>query len=141
MATPPNIKEIRVEDYPQEMQDTISKLAYSLNDFMRQVIDIVDGNIDTNNLSRNIVRVTIKTGPDAGGGIGPVLNTPIQVSTGISSRRVIGVNLINWSGASLTTMPAIDWTPDDSLIKINSISDLPADSQITLTLELIPENN
>ena len=56
-----SVRRIRVEDYPEESRATISALAPILNSFMEQVVNIMDGNIDYENLRRDLVTVDVTT--------------------------------------------------------------------------------
>lgn len=52
-----NIKRLVREDFPEEYQDLIDKLAYSLNPFMEQVSSGFDNQIDMSNLDQQIITI------------------------------------------------------------------------------------
>ena len=140
MSRVPDIKRIRVEDFPEDQQELVGKLAYALNTFMDQTINVLNGNVDMINLAQEIKDITVKT--DGGGA---VLNTPIQVQTGIN-RKVTGILCIKADNlGNILTYPTgnpwVSWTIDGSIIKIQNITDLTASSDWRLRLLIIGENS
>ena len=51
MATPPNIRRIRTEDFDDEYKGLVSKLSYAINEFQDQTIFNLNKGIDFKNLN------------------------------------------------------------------------------------------
>lgn len=54
-----NVQRIIIEDYPDEHKDTVAKLATVLNFFMENVVSTVNGQLDFDNLKRQLVTIDI----------------------------------------------------------------------------------
>lgn len=52
-------KRIRIEDFKEENKDLISKLSDLVVPFMDDVFRVLDGNIDFDNLNRQIVDIEV----------------------------------------------------------------------------------
>ena len=57
MAKLNNVQRIRPEDFPEEYSTVvIEQLGAILNQFMQQVVNLSDNNIDFDNLDQNIIQ-------------------------------------------------------------------------------------
>lgn len=138
MGQVPNIKRIRVEDFDQKYQSLIEKLAYSLNTFMDDTIELLDGRLDFENIQQEVINVIIKTD-----GSGNLLENP-TVRTTLNS-AVIGATCIralnnNDPGSYVVGTPWIDFTNNTNSIIIDNVENIPASSEFTLTLLLYGGN-
>lgn len=137
MARVPDIKRIRKEDFPEEMQDTVGKLGYAINTFMDQVISLFSNNIDFQNLSQQVSEFIIETD-----GSGDVINPP-KVSVNLGGRKVIGAYCIaadnlNDSSATPAYQPFIGFTIiNNNLVSITSIKGLPVSGKFRIRVLLI----
>lgn len=57
---PDNIRRIITEDYDAEDRELISKLAEVYNPFAEQITNILDGNIEFDNLNRQVIEFKVK---------------------------------------------------------------------------------
>jgi hypothetical protein len=129
-----DVKRITKEDFDSDSQKLIDKLAYPLNSFMEQVQSALDGNINFQNLNREVKKIDVITVSGV-----PVLTT--QYKTDLNT-RVLGHNCIaatNNTDASNypTTSPFINFVQNGSLVRIVYISGLQDNEQYTLVLESI----
>lgn len=86
-----DIRRIVVEDFKQEDQDTVAKIAGSYNEFADEVIQVINGNIDFDNMTRTKVAVDITIDIS-----GTILEN-LKVNTGLS--YVSGMNIIKVDNA------------------------------------------
>lgn len=129
-------KRIRIEDFKEENKDLISKLSDLVVPFMDDVFRVLDGNIDFDNLNRQIVDIEVMI--DASG---KVVNNP-QIKTTFKTQKVRGVNVINAvnlvnSSVYPTSLPMVNFTINGNIMTILNIIGLQANSRYKLTLELI----
>jgi hypothetical protein len=112
-----NYKRIAKEDFEPEMQDTIEKLASSINSFADQVIQAFNGNIGFDNLTQEVVQFNVET--DATG----KLKTQTEVKSNL--RRVQGYTVIRvevqGAGGMPTAVPLISFTQTETSVRIQSV--------------------
>ena len=129
---PSNIRQIISEDYKTEDRDTISRLGGVLNYFMRQIIEILSGNVDLDNMTWELLEVDVTVDADG---------TPNQVtrfnSSIINPRGIFVVNATNISSYP-TSQPFISFTPQGGgIITVNNVSGLQADTKYKLKFIVI----
>lgn len=129
-----NVRRIIVEDYKSEHRETVGKLADILNSFMEEVVLLSQGNIGTENLTRNIIKADFTV--DAHG-------RPIgvnQINIGLNSylgNKIINVQNLS-GGDNVISAPYLDCSfQGNGLVKINKIIGLPVGKKIRLTIEFI----
>lgn len=132
MARPPDVRRIQKEDFEEKMQETIDKLALSLNNFMDQTKSALDGNLDFNNFNQQIVTVAVTV--DANGK--PLITTKFKSTL---STKVIGtqcISAVNTTNPTVypTSSPFISYTQNADLVTILNVSGLQANNKYTLTL-------
>lgn len=128
-----NVTEIRAEDFPEDMRQTISILGGILNSFMQQVVELADGRVDFDNLTTNIR--TLELNVDSNGK--PLLNDKLQTGkTGIQGFQVISATNLTNRALTATEQPFItDYTLlGGGLAQINKITGLPANNRFRLTV-------
>lgn len=130
-----NTKRIVREDFDSEYHSLIDKLAYVLNTFMEQTVRQVNGNLDSTNLSSDII--TAKMTVDANGT--PIGNNLIKSSVS----RPVGVSVLNHTNKTNgnvfpTSHPSISFTAGTGtgVIKIRNISGLQANNEYELTIKV-----
>lgn len=137
MARLDNAKRIIKEDYPTKYHDLIHQLGFVVNTFMEQATDQINGNLDFDNLSQDIVTFDIVVN---GSGV-PVGNnlfkTNVSLPRGFNVIRAIDKNN---PGSFVTNQPFISYTPqtDTRVIRIDNLVGLVADRVYTLTVIAIP---
>ena len=131
MAKINNYRRISTSEYSGENAQMIDTLASTLNPFMREVTDVINGGIDFQNLKQNIIQFEVTV--DSTG----KPNTD-QVNVGLSTiqgLQVISARNLTNTGSYPTGTPFISFTPTGSnVIKVNNISNLPANEKMLLTV-------
>lgn len=127
-----NVRQIRAEDFPDELQQPMSQLGSILNPFMQEVVELADKRIDFENRVENIKTVDITV--DSSGK--PTLNAKINVEKNtIRGTQVISaINLSN-SGIYPTQQPFISYSIlGGGLLQVNNITGLQANNKYRLTI-------
>lgn len=137
MSRPPDIKRIRAEDFPEEMQDTISRLAYSINTFMDQVVFLFNNNIDYRNLAQEIIDITFVTD-----GSGNIENAPRLVQLNNINRKTQGILCIqaqdlNDPTNTPSSQPFVTFTLNANQVRITNVTGLTANTEWRLRLLFI----
>lgn len=130
-----NIKRLIKEDFPPEQQDLIDKLAYVVNPFFDQVVAAFNKGINTDNLTRQILEVTVN---NTAGRITP----GVQFKNTLNTNKILGINIIkamNITNPAVypTQAPWISWSINENIITINNITGIQDNNKYTLTLEVI----
>lgn len=134
MAKINNIKRIIKEDFPEDQQELIDKLSYSLNPFMEQVSNAFNKGINNDNLSREFIQVTVEN--TAG-----ELKIPTQFKTNLKG-RIQGFHILNVENLTNTTTyptaaPWISWTISGNIITIKKVTGIQDDNKYRFTLEIV----
>lgn len=143
MATLENLKRILIEEYPKDSKDTIELLSNTLNPFMQQVLDAFDGNINFDNINREIVKVKVIV--DVNGDIITAGGTSTTSKVKLSKNsKVAGLNVIKSVNKTdpthyPTANPFIAQSVSGNLMSINKIKGLQSSEQYELTIEIIYE--
>ena len=129
-----NVRRIIIEDFKKEDRETVGKLATIINSFMEEIVTLTQGNIDTDNLNRSIIKVDVIV--DANG-----LPTNLtQINTNLisnSGHKIINAQALTGT-VNVLSAPYIDYTyQGNGRIKVNKIFGLPANKKIRLTIEFI----
>lgn len=135
MSRLPDIKRIRIEDFAEEEQEMVGKLAYSMNTFMDQVINVLTKNVDFTNLNQQIVNYTVVTDSS-----GDIVN-PSDIRNNLNSKiqGIICIKAVNTKNSTVypTGMPWVSWDfEDESIIQVTDITNLTANTEYALTLLL-----
>jgi hypothetical protein len=132
---PSNIRQIIVEDFPKEHKDTIQRLSNILNFFMREVNQILSGNVDFDNLRLDLPTVTITV--DASGK--PIGNSTFSTKV----TNPVGLVIVNYRNLTnpssfLPSAPLISFQPvSNNLVRINNVAGLPENQRFQLVLLVI----
>lgn len=130
-----DIRRIIVEDFKQEDQDLASKIAGSYNDFGDEVIQVLNGAIDYENLARSQVVLELSLNPDGSLRGSPKVNSNLASVSGLVILKVD--NLTNRS-ARLTQSPYIQFTNQgNGIISIDYAIGFLSGSKYRVVLELI----
>jgi len=130
-----NIKRIIEEDYDKDDRPLIRRLSSTINTFMEEVIDTVNGNLDHSNMKRHIVTTKIEV--DASGNIlsgGKIRLDNTNKIYGLTCLRAINLNNLD---QYVTGYPFISWLQKGQVIEIKHVTDIPANSKFTLTIEIV----
>lgn len=128
-----NIQRIIVEDFPPEDRAVASRIAEYYNYFAEQVTETINGNIDYDNLNKELKVVDVIA--DSSGT--PILETRFQADVGLRGLTVIRAQNQDNPSIYPSGYPFISFTPDGTgIYTINNITGLPANNKFRLTLEL-----
>lgn len=134
MAKVVNLKRIVVEDYAKEDQDTVTKLAFSLNPLVDELSNAFNKNIDFDNLNQQYSTFTVTV--DGTGKPTSQLQIKYELKT-----RMKGIHVISAQNLTDTTYPTaapfISWSFASNLITVNNIAGLPANKQFQLSVVII----
>ena len=122
MARIPDLRQIKKEDFDSKDQKLVDQLAFPINNFMQQVINVLKHGVDFNNLNMQIVSFTVSVN-SAGT---PLI--PVQFQNSLLT-KIIGVVCINALNTSSIlrypdATPFISYTTNGNLVTINNISGL-----------------
>lgn len=126
---------IRLEDYKEEDREMMEKLAGALNPFMEDVYRQLNGNLNTDNLTRQIGNVDVRMNA-----AGVVVNSPqikLRLKARVSGIQVISAQNLTNSTTYPTTAPFISYTISGDLVTIKNITGLQASSEYRLVVEII----
>lgn len=123
MARIPDLRLITKEDFDGKDQALIDKIAFPINNFMQQVVNVLKNGVDFNNLNMQIITLSVSVNSTGY----PV--SAIQFKNNLST-KVIGmicINAINQSSTIRfpTAQPFISWSQNSNVLAINNISGLP----------------
>lgn len=134
----PKVSETRrivPEDFEPDFQDAISKVAGPVNDFSDELVAVVNGQLDFDNLARRKVQLDIVV--DGNGK--PTLSSRISTGLGFVSMIHVG-KVTNNTNVSLrlTQLPYIDWVYEGGgFVRVNFVHGLIAGNKYSLILEII----
>lgn len=137
MASINNIKRLVREDFSEEDQELIDKLANSLNPFMQQVFDAFNSSIDMSNLDQQIITI-----PNLEVNSSQIPKKKTQFSYALQGQLegVMVISAINTTSNSayVTTAPfATIQVNVQGLAEIKHISGLTPNNKYTIKLLLI----
>jgi hypothetical protein len=122
MAKFQSYKRIIPEDYDEEIRDTISKLAYSINPAMEDIQNAFNNNLTISDNLNIYVKDFIVT-VDANGA--PTTTTNVRTGlTYVSGTQVINAFNLDDPSSGPTGLPFIKYSNNGNLITINSITNL-----------------
>lgn len=144
MGRIPDLRMIKKEDFDHKDQKLVDKLAFPINNFMQQVVNLFRNGVDFNNLNRQTFTVTLSV--DVNGA--PI--SDVQFQNGLST-KVIGMTCINAVNLTAnfrypTAQPFITYTQNSNLLTISNVAGLPIPGGQTnsdtyqLTIETIGSN-
>jgi hypothetical protein len=96
---PPDIQRLKTEDFPEEQQALVERIATSLNGFIEQMIFLLSKRVDFKNLNQFVSTINVVSGST--NTTDGSLKTPVTIRTDING-RIIGVNLINLTNCRTT---------------------------------------
>lgn len=133
MARIPNYRRIVAEDYAPEYQELVSNLGYIINDFMQNVTDTVNGNIDFDNLSATVVTLT---GMQVNSNGKPLSNDQVNVGKNvINGLQIIKITNTTISTSSPDFVPNITYTElGNNLIRLDKIPGLVAGNKYNINI-------
>lgn len=134
MALLDNVRRIIIEDYAEEERSLVGKLAGTLNHFMEQVVTTVNGNLDFDNLNRQIqfFEVTVdSTGKP---------NTVTKFSGKRGAKGISVINVENLTNVNIfpNNHPFVSFaTIGEGIYAVRKITGLPSANKFRITIEII----
>jgi len=136
MGRVPDIKRLRKEDFEEQYQPLIERVAYSLNTFMDQVIFVLNKNVDFLNLNQQLINYTISV--DSSGQLVNPASIRIDLASKIAGIQCINAVNLNDPNTFPNSQPFVTYDILNSRsISIRNISGLQNDSTYQLTLLII----
>ena len=131
MANVTNIKPLVKEDYPGKYHELVDKLSFSLNPFMRQVVDAFSGQSDFTNLTFETLSFTL-TVDSSGVPTAPLL---LKVSPSRKLKGFICVYAENRTDTTATTnTPFLTFNVNGNIATVTRVTGLPASKKYALTV-------
>lgn len=132
---PIEFRRLRGEDFPADQQQLINKIAFSYNNFGDQVISLINGNITTDNLKREVSVVKLQVDGNGTPTVEAKINLlKVANAAGISVVRVL--NISN-PGTPPVAPPFVTWVQNGALVTITNVLGLSTNQTYQLTLEII----
>lgn len=130
-----NVNRILSDDFPEDSQETIERLAEILNPFMEQVANTLNNNVDFSNLAQKVVTLTLTV---------DINGIPVNVLKFNSTiNRAQGCNVINarnLTDSSIFPSSAVQvfFSMDQSgSYKVNKVTGLQANNKYEIKLVMI----
>lgn len=128
-----NKLKINAEDYSEDNQEDIAKLADIYNPFVDELENIINGNIDFENLNQKVFTIDVTVDSS---GI-PLQGGKFNLSNNNQPKGFLVINAKNLTSNSVfpDSCPFIIFTPTGTgIIQINKITGLPANNKYRLTV-------
>lgn len=127
------VKRINIDEFKKEDREVAEKIGNVYNYFAEQVTNAINGNLDYDNINKQVITLTLQVGSDGK----PSQTTQFSTNTGVIGTTVLrAVNNTNTAGY-VTGQPFISYTASgDGLYTINHITGLTVGNEYTLTIEL-----
>lgn len=134
MAKIPSFKRITVEDFPQENQALVSKLAFPINSFFEEVRAGFNKAINFDNLAQELIVLSFTTNE-----LGQPLNVLKFKTTvaKVSGIMPISLKILSNSQAFVTQAPFVNFSQSEKFITIPYISGLTGSTKYEISLLVI----
>ena len=134
MARIDSVRRINATEFPKEDQETVERLSVIMNFFMEDVVNALNGNIDFENLDRELREIDIIV--DANGT--PIRNQQFTTNLDLAGTKVIRADNLTNAAVFPTESPFITYTTNGTgTFTIQNIRGLPANNRFRLIVELI----
>lgn len=134
MARLDNVRRINVDEFPKEDRETIDRLSIILNFFMEDVVNTLNGNVDFENLNREIKTLDITV--DANGT--PIRNQQFTSTLNLAGTKVIRADNLTNAAVRPTSCPFLTYTTNGAgTFTIQNITGLQSNNRYRLIVELI----
>lgn len=134
MARLDNVRRINAAEFPKDDRETVERLSVILNFFMEDVVNALNGNIDFENLNREIKELDITV--DANGT--PIRNQQFTSTVDLAGTKIIRVDNLTNAAVFPTDTPFLTYTTNGTgTFTIQNITGLPANNRFRLIVELV----
>lgn len=128
------VKRITTEEFKPEDREIAERIGNIYNYFAEQVTNIINGNIDFDNLQRDLITIEITV--DSNGS--PTQKTQFSNSVGLQGTKVIKATNLTNSVNYLQSSPFITFSAlGTGLYTIDNIKGLNPNEKYSLTIELV----
>ncbi len=127
-----DIRRISKEDYSEEEQPLIEKLATSLNPLLDKLATVFNKNIDFDNLNQEVITFEVEVGST--GKPKAVTELKTSLRTRCRGLTVIRAENLVLDGTTPTATPFVTFGLNGSAIVINNVTGIPADKRYRLTV-------
>jgi len=131
MGRVPNLNRITTEDFAQEDQALVSKMAFPINTFMEQVANVLDKRIDFDNLNQEIITMTV-TVDSTGNPLTPA-KYKSDLLTRIQGMTCIRCQDLDSPGTPPVNTPFATFVQSTSIVSVSNIKGLTANTRYRLT--------
>lgn len=132
-----NAKRITLEGVPSEQQQAVSEIALVVNTFMEDVVNIINGNVGFDNLSREIISFPVQT--DNLGNVKQAVDIKTRLSFAPRGCNVCNIMMTDnpQQVPNITNTPFVCFTPlTNNSIRITKILNLQKNTKYTIFLEI-----
>lgn len=134
MARLDSVRRINYQDYPEEDQETVEKLSVILNFFMEDVVNAINGNLDFENMNRELITLTVTVGTN---GV-PIAETRFASSLDIAGLKVIRADNLSNTTGFVSNAPFITYRNSGTgIYTVTNITGLTAGQSFRLVIEAI----
>lgn len=129
-----NVRRINSDEYPEETRNTVDQLANTLNFFMEDVVNILNGRVDFANLNRELLTLTITVNNQ---GV-PITESKFSSQLNVAGTKIIRAENLDNNAVFPTTAPFISYrNTGTGIYVINNISGLQPGNKYRLVIEII----
>lgn len=135
MATLESPKRIRTEDFEADYQELVGKLGFSINDFLQQVYNAFNGNIDFSNINQQVTDVSVRINGSGGLEVSPQIKAELKSKV----QGITVIRAVNMDNPDIypTSCPFLSWTLNGDIVTVKGVSGLQNNSFYKLTCILI----
>ena len=135
MAQIDNLRRIVAEDFDEENRQLVAKLGSNLNQFMEQVYEAFQGNIDFSNVNEELIDYDVTVN---GSGTPTTTNKFKSDLFRLQGVQVVRATNISTVGTYPTSCPFISFTPEGGgIYRVDNITGLNSGDRWRLKLRLI----
>lgn len=130
-------RRLQLDNISEDNRDDFRVMAELYNYFIEQVTNTVNGQLDYQNLTKNLITVDVTV--DSNGN--PILGGSFSAPQGMVGHKVLRADNLTNSSIYPTTAPFMTFTASNSgngIYNIQNITGLPANNKFRLLVELIP---
>jgi hypothetical protein len=127
-----NLKRIVVEEFSQEDQPVVEKLAFSLNPMLDQLTTAFNKNIDFDNLNQEVLEFVVEVDNNGRPKVPTELRSSLR--TRVRGYVVIRAQNENPNGPIPTASPLISYNQNESGVRVIGVTGLPANNKFRLTV-------
>jgi hypothetical protein len=126
---------LRTEDVPEESRPLMDKIAPGINDLQDELVRILNGNVDFENLNRQKTQFEINT--DASGNIIAAIPIKLNLRSKPYGVNIVRIENVNNPGTYPAYLPLVVFNFNETILTISAIKGLTASAKYRLYLEII----